>query len=431
MDPSSSNGGGHDYTEGASPLDIQQAITNARRTRRDSRYGDDGDAMFDGPGHSVNPSSVSRMTLRDHGRRSSGFSRGSRSRRRSDDSMSRDGRTRSRSRRMSQDSTADQEDAGNGHWSEQDLSGESGDEGEGYTRRSRGRRKSRSPQATRSGVFENLASIFGRGAPATESPPRSRRPSLSSRASRSRLLRRHSSRRSDVSSDYAVDDMSEDGDDRWGYTSNEEDDSSGAEEADIASIAPSGSEMEFGSYPPSPGPTLPLLAGDPIFGSEARIEMGELEPLPPPPAGPPSRQTLYIADEDAQIRMIGYEPIPWRRWLWLLCCVCTFGVLALLGRWFPRLWLRWVTRERAFVDIKAGFVVVEVGCLAKVLAILHAQRSKDCIQGYRTLPHWSYRLPIPVINSILNRTGPYAIVAQGSNKHVRHSQQPDLCRLPV
>ena len=355
--PSTSNGGGYDYTEGASPLDIQQALDSANRARRDSRYGEDGDgdAMFDGPGHSVNPSSVSRMTLRDHGRRSSGYSRGSRSRRRSEDSLSRD--ERPRSRRMSRDSTADHD--GVGDWAEQDLTGGSGDEGEEYARPSRGRGASHSPEASRSNVFGGLASIFGRSALVTESPSRSRRPSLSSRASRSRLLRRHSSRRSDVSSDYAVDDMSEDGDDRWGYSSNEEDESSG-DEADIASVAPSGSEMEYGSYPPSPGPTLPLLAGDPVFGSEARIEMGELEPLPPPPSGPPSRQTMYIADEDAHIRMIGYEPIPWRQWLWRLSCVLTCGVLALLGRWFPKLWLRWVTRERAFVDIQHGFVVVEV-----------------------------------------------------------------------
>ncbi|KAI0697731.1 P-type ATPase [Cerioporus squamosus] len=355
---SSSNGGGHDYTEGASPLDIQQALDSANRARRDSRYGEDGDAMFDGPGHSVNPSSVSRMTLRDHGRRSSGYSRESRSRRRSEDSMSRDGRPRSR--RMS-GASADSRDGlgnGNGTWSEHDLIGESGDEGEEYGRPSRGRRTTPSPEPSRSNVFGGLASIFGRSAPAAESPPRSRRASLSSRASRTRLLRRHSSRRSDASSDYAVDDMSEDGDDRWGYTSNEEDDSSG-DEADITSVAGSGSEMEYGSYPPSPGPSLPLLAGDPVFGSEARIEMGELEPLPPPPSGPPSRQTLYIADEDAHIRMIGYEAIRWRQWLWWLSCILSCGILALLGRWFPKLWLRWVTRERAFIDIHHGFVVVE------------------------------------------------------------------------
>ncbi|KAI0766872.1 Ca-transporting ATPase [Trametes elegans] len=341
----SSSGGLHDYTEGASAIDIQQAVANASRARRDSQYGQDGDAMFDGPGHTVNPSSVSRMSLHDHARRSSGFSRTSRSRRRSEDSQSRDGRTWSR--RMSRDSAAVEDDLADGLPDE---------EGEHRGRPSHPRKHSQSPHTSRGNVFENFVSMFGRGPSNVESPPRSRRPSISSRASRSRLLRRHSSRRSDVSSDYAVDTEEDaDEDERWGYTSNEED----SEDTDIASVSRSGSEVDYGSLPPSPGPTLPLLSGDPIFGSEARVEMGELEPLSPPPPGPPSRQTLYIVDEDAHIRMLGYEPIRWRQWLWFVCCVLSFGILGLLGRWFPKLWLRWVTRERAFVDMQHGFVVVE------------------------------------------------------------------------
>ncbi|EIW62465.1 Ca-transporting ATPase [Trametes versicolor FP-101664 SS1] len=347
MAASSSSPSAHDYTEGASAIDIQQAIATANRARRDSRYGQDGDNMFDGPGHAVNPSSVSRMSLQDHGRRSSGYSRASRSRRQSEDSMSRGGR--SRSRRMSRDSVVDADVTGDEH------SDVSGDEVEDRGRPSRGRKDSTSPHATRGNMFENIVSMFGRSAAVTDSPPRSRRPSMSSRASRSRLLRRHSSRRSDAGSDYAVD-TEDSGDERWGYTSNEEDSGS---EADIASVGRSGSEMDYGSLPPSPSRMHPLLAGDPVFGSEARIDMGELDQLSPPPPGPPSRQTLYVADEDAHIRMIGYEPIPWRQWLWWTCCVLSCGVLGLLGRWFPRLWLRWVTRERAFVDMHHGFVVVE------------------------------------------------------------------------
>ena len=387
--PSSSDGPSHDYTEGASPLDIQQAIADANRSRRDSRYGEDGDNMFDGPGHSVNPSSVSRMTLRDHGRRSSNFSRGSMSRRRSEDSVGRNEQARSRSRRDSIDTRDGTE---NGDWSDHELSGDEGEGGEPSRPRGRRRKSSSSPVAQRGSVFENIANIFGRSVPQTESPTRSRRASMSSRTSRSRLLRRHGSRRSDLSSDYAVSDMSEDdGEERWGYSSNEEDEDSEAEETDVASVvslAHSGSDMEIGSRPPSPGPTLPLLAGDPIFGSEARIEMGGLEPLPPPPAGPPSRQTLYIADEDAHIRVIGYEPIPWRQRLWWLSCICTFGVLGLIGRWFPRLWLRWVTGERAFVDIKDGFVVVEVRFLNKESSVpyLCAHGEEDRIQGHRYIP---------------------------------------------
>ncbi|KAF8894948.1 Ca-transporting ATPase [Gymnopilus junonius] len=81
--------------------------------------------------------------------------------------------------------------------------------------------------------------------------------------------------------------------------------------------------------------------------------------LEPPPQGPPSRQTIYIPDEDSTIRFVGYEAIYWRVWLWRISCILTFGILGLLGQWFPYLWLRWVAREKAFVDTHGGFLVVE------------------------------------------------------------------------
>ncbi|KII92069.1 hypothetical protein PLICRDRAFT_103455 [Plicaturopsis crispa FD-325 SS-3] len=85
-----------------------------------------------------------------------------------------------------------------------------------------------------------------------------------------------------------------------------------------------------------------------------------LDTMAPPPPGPPSRQTIYVADEDSTIRFIGYETVRYRQYLWRLACVLTCGILGLLGHWFPRLWLRWVAREKAFKDTKDGFVVVEV-----------------------------------------------------------------------
>ncbi|KAJ7091282.1 Ca-transporting ATPase [Mycena epipterygia] len=82
--------------------------------------------------------------------------------------------------------------------------------------------------------------------------------------------------------------------------------------------------------------------------------------LDEPPAGPPSRQIIYIPDEDNTIRFIGYETIQWRHWLWRFGCIITLGALGLLGHWFPRLWLRWVAHEKAFQDTADGFVVVEL-----------------------------------------------------------------------
>ena len=66
----------YDYTEGASAIDIGNVLENHRRARRDSQhstyYDVDGDgAMFSGPGHSINPSSISRMSHLELGRRSS------------------------------------------------------------------------------------------------------------------------------------------------------------------------------------------------------------------------------------------------------------------------------------------------------------------------------------------------------------------------
>lgn len=347
----------YDYTEGASPIDIQSALDTSERSQRDSQC-DTGDGyMFDGPGHSVNPSSVSRMSLSEHARRSSeGWARGPRSRRTSEDVE-----RPSRSRRLSQDSGHSRQGSlvDDDQRSERD-DGDGLDESGDYGVFRRPRRKSISPPA-RSSVFGNIAQMFGRSVPTSESPTRSRRPSISSRSSRSRLLRRPSSQRSDTGSEHTVETDAEEIE-RWGYASEEE-------ESDIASLADHHADdndsTEFrsineGSYPPSPGLALHIMTGDPIFGDEARIDMGELDLLDPPPPGPPSRQTLFIEDEDAHVRFVGYETIVLRQWLWRLCCVLSFGVLGLLGHWFPRLWLRWVAHEKAFRDLHHGFVVIEV-----------------------------------------------------------------------
>ncbi|KAJ7647229.1 hypothetical protein FB45DRAFT_892809 [Roridomyces roridus] len=312
MGPVGGSSTSHDYTEGASEIDIDAVVASHRRSRRDSQYSvlyaENGDgSMFSGPGPSAQPSSVSRMSHIDAARRSTGS--WSRTRRRSQDSA----RPPSVSRR----STAD---------SEQSVDGEDSNNEEDEQLR-------KSPQ-TRSGVFDNIASLFGR----STDPPRQR---LRSQSQRSFHSRRN---------------------ERWGYSSGEEESSDESDSGrSVHTNMSVPASMQYDSEPGSPvTQSLPLLASDQIFGGEARIDMDiSFALLDAPPPGLPSRQTLYIPDEDSTIRFVGYEITAWRQWLWNFGCLITLGALGLLGHWFPQLWLRWVAHEKAFQDIVDGFVVVE------------------------------------------------------------------------
>ncbi|KAJ7346731.1 hypothetical protein DFH08DRAFT_869152 [Mycena albidolilacea] len=341
----------HDYTEGASVIDIHTVVGNNRRSRRDSQYStlyaEDGDgSMFSGPGHSANPSSVSRMSHIEPGRRSTGS--WSRPRRRSMDSTG----SRRLSRRSSQDSQVSRQSADG----DQDTDNE-----EGPSPEARSNRTSTPPPLTRSGVFESIASLFASAPQTNETPTRRRRLSQRSSGSVGRYSRR--SRRSDAGSDHALDTEDDDDEERWGYSPGEEDSSDESESGrSMATNMSVPASMDYDSEPPSPntGQGLPLLASDQIFGGEARIDMDiSFALLDAPPPGPPSRQTIYIPDEDNTIRFVGYDTIWWRQLLWRFSCVVTFGALGLLGHWFPQLWLRWVAREKAFQDAANGFVVVE------------------------------------------------------------------------
>lgn len=332
----------YDYTEGASAIDIKAAAANA--WRHSSYSGDSGQgAMFDGPGQESIPTSISRMSYAEHGlagrRRSREWSRG---RMKSEESV---GRT---SRRMSTDGEVSQatEEARSG--SEEEAGGDDED----TNHRGRRRRRSISPTLNRSSVFENIANLFSRtGAGESRASEFSRRSSASS----TRKSRRRSS---DAGSEFALaDEVNE----RWGYSSGEEDNET--ESDGSHPLNPFHSEIDYGSYPPSPsaGSHLPLFAADAIFGDEVRIDIDiPREPLNPPPPGPPSRQTIYVPEEDNTFRFVGYEVIIWRQWLWRVCCAATLGLVGLLGHWFPRVWLRCVVEEKAFRDIRHGYVVVEV-----------------------------------------------------------------------
>lgn len=378
----------YDYTEGASAIDIDAAVASSRRSRRDSQlshtpYGEDGEgAMFDGPGHSAIPSSVSRMSHHERGlavRRSSEWERrrGSQENIRAGRSISRRGSENSVVSNGGSDAVGAEEDV----------------EDELFNSQHR-RTRSSTALPPRSSVLENLAHLFSRTTVDDSShrrPPSSRRSSSSSRFARW-------GRHSDAGSDYALE-TDDEAEERWGYSSGEEDDEGSINANDDTEV--SQSDVEYGSYATSPNSTsLPLLSADPIFGDEARIDMDlPLDDLDPPPPGPPSRQTIYVPDEDSTFRLVGYETILWRQNLWRLCCIMTFGVLGLLGHWFPKLWLQWVAKEKAFIDISHGFVVVEVG-LPPLVHSLDLNGVQDGIQRYGFISLTTHHIPISCLDGV-------------------------------
>jgi cation-transporting ATPase 13A3/4/5 len=69
-----------------------------------------------------------------------------------------------------------------------------------------------------------------------------------------------------------------------------------------------------------------------------------------------SVEYMYIHYEDSTFHFIGYETIPWCLWACRIYCVFTFGIVGLLGHWFP---YRWITREKAFILAKMLLLLFE------------------------------------------------------------------------
>jgi cation-transporting ATPase 13A2 len=349
----------HDYTEGASETQVSAALANSIISRRESQHGDDADgAVFDGPGHEVNPTTVSRMSTVDRERRRSSSEEW---RRRSFDSYTAPSpKKKERRESLTLDANrtsreGEEEDGAPSGQFEEDL-----DIDVDSTRPITRQHRLSSPTRLGSSVLENLTQLFRRPSGSLAEPTSdSQRPSLYRRSSSSGRLFSRSRRRSDAGQESTTG-TDETDLERWGYSSGEED--SEEHDSDLPSEdAVDDADSAFEFHPPTPPGALPLLASDHIFGGETRIPMDKvLQDLGPPPPGPPSRQIIYFADEDSTIRFVGYEPIRWKVVLWKMASFATFGILWLLGHWFPRFWLRWVTQEKAFTEIKNGYIVVEV-----------------------------------------------------------------------
>lgn len=349
----------YDYSEGASPIEIKEALSSQKRNRRDSQvgsaYDDDGaGAVFGGPAAGVVPSSITTMHHdRSWRRRSSDArSRTSVSRRQSEEIPRPAAYTRRSSDRISTTSQAVSDDDQLSDAGSMDMGEMSTSMGSKKRSKRRWQRPSSpdSPGQSR-GMFDSIANLF------TSS---SRPPDALNRGSRSRVGS-ISSRRSSTSERPGSEYESE-GEERWGYSSGEEADSiTSPAQMDSQSLLGS----DFGSRPPSPSASLPLITmhADPFFGdTRIDIDLASRPISPAPPPGPPSRQDVVLLDEDMTLRLTGYEVVVWRQWVWRASCFVTLGSLSLFGHWSPRFWLRHVTREKAFKELKDGFIVVEVSC---------------------------------------------------------------------
>ncbi|KAG9039815.1 hypothetical protein FRB95_007242 [Tulasnella sp. JGI-2019a] len=351
----------YDYSEGASPVEIREALSTQKRGRRDSQvgsaYDDDGaGAVFGGPAAAVLPSSVTTMHHdRPWRRRSSDArSRISVSRRESEEIRRPLAFRRRSSDRMSSGSQAMSDADQFSDEGSEDLEGLS--QSVGSRARSRRRRQLASspppsPSQTR-GMFDSIANLF---ASTSKQPEGLTRRGLGNGSRHGSV----SSRRGSLAKSDRVDSQYEsDGEERWGYSSGEDAESIASPEQDTQSLQAS----DFGSRPPSPSASLPLIAmhSDPFFGdTRIDIDLVSLSSSPGPSFGPPSRQDVFLPDEDMTLRFTGFEVIAWRQWMWRASCVATFGTLALFGHWSPRFWLRHVTREKAFKLLEGGMIVVE------------------------------------------------------------------------
>jgi cation-transporting ATPase 13A2 len=226
--------------------------------------------------------------------------------------------------------------------------------------------REREDEAGPSTTLGRLASFFGAGKHRDddeESASRSRRTSMAS-SRRSGRGRSSSPTRSDSGSE------------NWGYTSHgDEDDadtySNVSERTDGNSY--SSSLADDTSLPPQSrptSPTIPLLPSDGIFGDPVSHAHHDEPILDFGPCTTSSRQTIVLPDEDLTIRFTCYSSDPFRNALWWVACVLSFGILGLVGRWIPSVWVRWSGKETAFNDAKAGsWLVVEVSdtCRARYL----------------------------------------------------------------
>ncbi|KAJ9123150.1 hypothetical protein QFC22_001343 [Naganishia vaughanmartiniae] len=385
----------HDYTEGATEKEIQEVLKQhkdeevAHLGESSTGMGDEGPndetthAIFDGPAAYSVPKSLSSIHFMERARRSSISSNRQSSiymRPSVDYRRSQDGGMRSRSNTGNYSAYSEDMDrrpsfarhvsgrSGRSYRTEhsQAVDAEEWSENPDFAiddERDHDEAALRSP-----GLLPRIASAFGFGRAHDQSEEglaRQRSRSIASRGGGRSRRSSHASTRSRAASDDASQYMS-DGTESWGYTSNEDDmDTSslvsergeGGEEGYSSSLA------DDTSLPPNSRPSsppIPLLPSDGIFGDPHPEQQNSL--TSEQYAGPDTayRQTILLPDEDLKIRFTGHVTNAFRSVLWFFGCVFSFGILGLVGRWVPTIWIGWVGKPTDFDQSKEGaWAVVE------------------------------------------------------------------------
>lgn len=228
------------------------------------------------------------------------------------------------------------------------------------------------------------------------------------------------------------------GSENWGYTSHgDEDDadtySNVSERTDGNSY--SSSLADDTSLPPQSrptSPTIPLLPSDGIFGDPVSHAHHDEPILDFAPCTSSSRQTIILPDEDLTIRFTCYSSDPFRNALWWVACVLSFGILGLVGRWIPSVWVRWSGKETAFTDAKAGsWLVVEVSGQPHSILTQQTPYGDLHIVPLKVLPYpypLSTVFPKAVVPSVANTAtssrAPSVMQAVPPVSHALNGEQP-------
>lgn len=211
-------------------------------------------------------------------------------------------------------------------------------------------------EGERSGFFQGISNAIRGRRPSTNRIESNE--SITSRPSSSRSKIRRQAR--DEEDDDAISTRSESefgGDDPYGPY--------GSEDTNSTSSTQSSSSQDDGPRRRTGFLGMPG-GGDSVFG-ESRIDFGEeeeeeggyLDERERKGVSSNAYQALYIPDEDLPLRLLGLETSIMKIILWRTGCILSAGILWLVGRWLPNVWLKSVGKSGAFE--KASYIVIEVG----------------------------------------------------------------------